>query len=134
MILDGAGTPLVTFDIAEATTETAFVFGEVYRRAGAWKVRAVGQGWDSGLVGLATDFGVSVDDETGEAADTDERDALVESEVSEPDGDPIGDTASEEVDPALAAEGSVIEATDSDALGAAQMAETIAPEIGRAHV
>lgn len=63
MVLDETGAPLITFDIAEASTETAFVFGEVYRRAGAWKVRAVGQGWDSGLVGLATDFGVSVDDE-----------------------------------------------------------------------
>lgn len=63
LVLDETGTPLISFDIAEATTETAFVFGEVYRRAGAWKVRAVGQGWDSGLAGLATDFGVSVDDE-----------------------------------------------------------------------
>lgn len=63
MVLDETGAPLISFDIAEATTETAFVFGEVYRRAGAWKVRAVGQGWDSGLVGLATDFGVSVDEE-----------------------------------------------------------------------
>lgn len=63
LVLDETGAPLITFDIAEATTETAFVFGEVYRRAGGWKVRAVGQGWDSGLVGLATDFGVSVEDE-----------------------------------------------------------------------
>lgn len=59
-VLDETGAPLLTYDIGEATTETAFVFGEVYRRAGAWKVRAVGQGWDSGLAGLATDFGVSV--------------------------------------------------------------------------
>ncbi|WP_084760735.1 TerD family protein [Nocardia mangyaensis] len=61
-ILDGAGSSLAEYVTSDATTETAFVFGEVYRRAGAWKVRAVGQGWDSGLAGLATDFGVEVDD------------------------------------------------------------------------
>ncbi|MFJ7985653.1 VWA domain-containing protein [Streptomyces sp. NPDC096351] len=43
--------------------ETAAVLVEIYRRAGGWKVRAVGQGWDTGLGGLATDFGVVVDDE-----------------------------------------------------------------------
>jgi stress response protein SCP2/uncharacterized protein involved in tellurium resistance len=42
--------------------ETAALLVEVYRRAGAWKVRAVGQGWATGLAGLATDFGVVVDD------------------------------------------------------------------------
>ncbi|WP_098455361.1 TerD family protein [Sanguibacter antarcticus] len=63
VVLDETGAPLLTYDIGEATTETAFVFGEVYRRAGTWKIRAVGQGWDSGLAGLATDFGVSVHDD-----------------------------------------------------------------------
>ncbi len=62
-VLDGgSGAELARFDIADATTETAFVFGELYRRAGAWKVRAVGQGYASGLAGLATDFGISVDE------------------------------------------------------------------------
>lgn len=42
--------------------ETAAVLVEIYRREGAWKVRAVGQGWSTGLEGLATDFGVVVDD------------------------------------------------------------------------
>ncbi|MFE0605766.1 TerD family protein [Streptomyces sp. NPDC058892] len=42
--------------------ETAALVVELYRRAGAWKVRAVGQGWATGLAGLATDFGVVVDD------------------------------------------------------------------------
>ena len=44
-----------------ATTETAIVCGEVYRRNGAWKFRAVGQGYLAGLSGLAADFGVDVD-------------------------------------------------------------------------
>ncbi|MEV4209160.1 TerD family protein [Nocardia salmonicida] len=61
-VVDDAGRPLAEYVTADATTETAFVFGEVYRRAGVWKIRAVGQGWDTGLAGLATDFGVEVDD------------------------------------------------------------------------
>jgi len=36
------------------------VFGELYRHAGDWKFRAVGQGYSSGLAGIARDFGVSV--------------------------------------------------------------------------
>ncbi|MFF2521947.1 VWA domain-containing protein [Streptomyces liangshanensis] len=59
----GTGAMVVAFDIGDATTETAFVFGEVYRRAGGWRFRAVGQGYASGLAGLATDFGVAVADE-----------------------------------------------------------------------
>ncbi|MFD0692450.1 VWA domain-containing protein [Actinomadura fibrosa] len=48
---------------AMAAGETVVVVVEVYRRAGAWKIRAVGQGWASGLAGLATDFGVDVTEE-----------------------------------------------------------------------
>jgi stress response protein SCP2 len=54
---------VAVFSDMGATTETAFVAGELYRRDGAWKFRAVGQGWASGLAGLATDFGISVGDE-----------------------------------------------------------------------
>jgi len=66
-LLDPAGVELVRFDITDAGTETAFVFGELYRRAGSWKFRAVGQGYDSGLTGLATDFGISVDPDAAPA-------------------------------------------------------------------
>jgi len=52
----------VSYPITDASSETALVFVELYRRGGGWKVRAVGQGYDTGLAGLATDFGVSVDD------------------------------------------------------------------------
>ena len=52
-LVDEAGAEVVRFDITDATSETAFVFGEIYRRQGAWKFRAVGQGWASGLAGLA---------------------------------------------------------------------------------
>ncbi|MFF1302378.1 TerD family protein [Streptomyces sp. NPDC058307] len=56
------GTVAARFDSTGATVETAFVLGEFYRRQGAWKFRAVGQGYDSGLEGLATDFGITVDE------------------------------------------------------------------------
>lgn len=64
---DAAGASLASFEITDATTETAFVFGELYRRAGGWKFRAIGQGYASGLKGLATDFGITVDDDAPEA-------------------------------------------------------------------
>ena len=63
-----AGTEVARFESQGATTETAFVLGELYRRQGAWKFRAVGQGYDTGLAGLATDFGISVDDSAQETA------------------------------------------------------------------
>lgn len=62
-VLDAAsGAEVARFDPTGATSETAFVLGELYRRQGAWKFRAVGQGYASGLAGLATDFGISVDE------------------------------------------------------------------------
>ncbi|MFJ3584454.1 VWA domain-containing protein [Streptomyces sp. NPDC090127] len=62
-LLDGGtGAEVARFEMT-ATSETAFIGGELYRRAGQWKFRAVGQGYASGLAGLATDFGISVDEE-----------------------------------------------------------------------
>ncbi|NIY63480.1 tellurite resistance protein TerA, partial [Streptomyces malaysiensis] len=67
-VLDAAGgAEIARFDSEDATVETAFVLGELYRRQGAWKFRAVGQGYQSGLSGLATDFGITVDDEPRQA-------------------------------------------------------------------
>jgi tellurium resistance protein TerD len=49
------------YDLSEdASTETAMVFGELYRYQSEWKFRAVGQGYASGLAGIAMDFGVNV--------------------------------------------------------------------------
>ena len=61
-VLDEGGTVLVEFAVPGLSTEKALLCVEVYRRAGGWKVRAVGQGWASGLAGIATDFGITVDD------------------------------------------------------------------------
>ncbi|MFE7133358.1 TerD family protein [Streptomyces sp. NPDC057638] len=62
------GRPLALFDVRPDTgEETAIICGEVYRRGDRWKFRAVGQGYPTGLVGLATEFGISVDDSAGGA-------------------------------------------------------------------
>ncbi|WP_262375976.1 TerD family protein, partial [Streptomyces sp. sk2.1] len=57
-----SGAELARFEMA-AGPETAMIGGELYRRDGGWKFRAVGQGYASGLAGLATDFGITVDEE-----------------------------------------------------------------------
>ncbi|MFK4273698.1 TerD family protein, partial [Streptomyces milbemycinicus] len=52
---------LARYDLSEdAATETAMVFGELYRNGAEWKFRAVGQGYASGLAGIASDFGVNL--------------------------------------------------------------------------
>jgi stress response protein SCP2 len=76
--LDGSGAPalaavtdlrvavttdleaLAVFPLAELTTESAVIAVEVYRRAGGWRLRGVGQGWTDGLAGLARDYGIEV--------------------------------------------------------------------------
>ncbi|HEX8094249.1 TerD family protein, partial [Jatrophihabitans sp.] len=61
VVNDAGGTEIARFDLSEdASTETAMIFGELYRHAGDWKFRAVGQGYSSGLAGIARDYGVNV--------------------------------------------------------------------------
>lgn len=59
---DSSGTPVAYFDIDCQAAETALICWELYRRAGRWKVRAVGQGYADGLAGLIARHGVDVDD------------------------------------------------------------------------
>ncbi|MCF8607379.1 TerD family protein [Gordonia sp. HY442] len=55
------GSEIARYDLTEdASTETAMVFGELYRNGAEWKFRAIGQGYASGLAGIARDFGVNV--------------------------------------------------------------------------
>ncbi|MFD5143891.1 TerD family protein [Streptomyces sp. NPDC058401] len=64
----GGSEPLAYFDVRPETgAETALICGELYRRADAWKFRALGEGYSNGLVGLATDHGISVDENAPEA-------------------------------------------------------------------
>jgi tellurium resistance protein TerD len=54
-------TELARYDLSEdASTETAMIFGELYRNGADWKFRAVGQGYSSGLAGIARDYGLNV--------------------------------------------------------------------------
>ncbi|MBD0743630.1 TerD family protein [Streptomyces sp. CBMA152] len=61
------GSVIATFTPPQLGSETALVVMEVYLRGGAWKARAVGQGYANGLAGIATDFGVSVEEEPAAA-------------------------------------------------------------------
>jgi tellurium resistance protein TerD len=52
---------LARYDLSEdASVETAMVFGELYRNGADWKFRAIGQGYSSGLAGIAKDYGVNL--------------------------------------------------------------------------
>ncbi|MYU06449.1 TerD family protein [Streptomyces sp. SID8366] len=77
-LVDGSGAELLRFAIDDAGSVSAIIFGELYRRADEWKFRAVGQGYDTGLAGLATDFGVDIEDDAaaGEAQDEAGADAM----------------------------------------------------------
>ncbi|MFE9625878.1 TerD family protein [Streptomyces sp. NPDC006527] len=59
---------LATFTPPQLGAETALVIVEIYLRNGAWKARAVGQGYADGLAGIATDFGVTVEEPAPAAA------------------------------------------------------------------
>ncbi|GAA0921742.1 TerD family protein [Virgisporangium aurantiacum] len=107
VVLDGADEHIARYEITDATEESAFVFGEVYRRNDRWKVRAVGQGWANGLAGLATDFGVRVDEEPEDTTPDppDATDYVTTVEADEPadavvvlaeDPAPVGDLVSVE--------------------------------------
>ncbi|MGW6822707.1 TerD family protein [Streptomyces sp. NPDC055005] len=59
----GGAEPLAYFEVhPETGAETALICGELYRRGDGWKFRALGEGYSDGLVGLATDHGISVDE------------------------------------------------------------------------
>ena len=61
VVNDVTGQEVVRFDLAEDySTETAMVFGELYRHSGEWKFRAVGQGYSGGLGAMCRQFGISI--------------------------------------------------------------------------
>ncbi|GAA4804908.1 TerD family protein [Nocardioides caeni] len=61
VVNQNGGAEIARYDLSEdASTETAMVFGELYRNGAEWKFRAVGQGYASGLRGIAQDFGVNL--------------------------------------------------------------------------
>ncbi|WP_280301435.1 TerD family protein [Nocardia neocaledoniensis] len=66
LTVHAADGPVARFALDGIEDVQAMMFGEFYRRDGGWRFRAIGQGWAGGLPGLATEFGVTVD-EPGEA-------------------------------------------------------------------
>ncbi|MEX7587556.1 tellurium resistance cAMP binding protein TerE [Klebsiella pneumoniae] len=55
------GSEIARFDLSEdASTETAMIFGELYRHGAEWKFKAVGQGFAGGLAALATQHGINI--------------------------------------------------------------------------
>ncbi|WP_330296148.1 TerD family protein [Streptomyces sp. NBC_00503] len=109
-VADRSGEPLVGYSIDDAGVETAFIFGELYRRGEEWKFRAVGQGYESGLAGLATDFGIPVLEEAEETEQDEEAgaggEAAAAPEAVQPPGEagPTPTPATEpDPDPAAAA-------------------------------
>lgn len=58
---EATGRELTRYDLGEDfSTETAVVFGEIYRYGSEWKFRAVGQGFAGGLGPMARGYGVNV--------------------------------------------------------------------------
>lgn len=57
-----AGTPVVRATLDAATDETTLVLATIYNRDGVWRLRAIGQGYESGLASLAVFHGVDIDD------------------------------------------------------------------------
>jgi tellurium resistance protein TerD len=61
IVNEESGNEVVRFDLAEDySTETAMVFGEIYRHNGEWKFRAVGQGYAGGLKAMCNQFGINL--------------------------------------------------------------------------
>ncbi|MEU9435543.1 VWA domain-containing protein [Streptomyces sp. NPDC048252] len=83
-LLGGDGRSEVARFEMQADTETAFIAGELYLREGRWKFRAVGQGYASGLAGVARDFGITVDDEPEQAVTPPYRPAATPPAVAPP--------------------------------------------------
>ncbi|MFD9551129.1 TerD family protein [Nocardia salmonicida] len=70
LTVHAADGPIAEFTIDGIEDVQAMMFGEFYRRDGQWRFRAIGQGWAGGLAGLATEFGVTVDQPTAGSAVT----------------------------------------------------------------
>ena len=61
MVNNAGGSEIARFDLSEdGSTETAMIFGELYKHGGEWKFRAIGQGFGGGLGPLAASYGVAV--------------------------------------------------------------------------
>ena len=61
VVNDQSHVEIVRFDLNEDySTETAMIFGELYRHNGEWKFRAVGQGYNGGLSAMCRQYGINI--------------------------------------------------------------------------
>jgi tellurium resistance protein TerD len=61
IVNDATGAEVVRYDLSEDySTETAMVFGEVYRNNGEWKFKAIGQGYAGGMKAMCAQFGINI--------------------------------------------------------------------------
>ncbi|CAM5416909.1 TerD family protein [Streptomyces narbonensis] len=89
------GTTVVGYEVTDAGGETAMVLAELYRRAGGWKFRAVGQGYLDGLVGLAADHGVVGEETPTEDSPTvDSPETETETEMQAPEAPQVAEAPS----------------------------------------
>ncbi|MFI6777232.1 TerD family protein [Nocardia sp. NPDC050412] len=83
LTIEAAHGPIARFEITDPDAVSAIMFGEFYRRDGQWRFRAIGQGWDSGLPGLVTEFGVTIDDPAEPTPDRSRADRIPTSPVQQ---------------------------------------------------
>ena len=60
LAVDGDLVTAASATLDAATTERTMLLAEIYRRDGSWRLRAIAQGYDDGLAGLATRYGVDI--------------------------------------------------------------------------
>lgn len=131
-LADAVGERLVRFAIDDAGEMSAIIFGELYRRGEEWKFRAVGQGYATGLAGLATDFGVDIDDDAA-AEDANEGEAEVAGAAGADDlaAGAVGGDQPDTAIPAPAAEPKAVTAVPETPLAAVPSPRR--PESGEGH-
>jgi tellurium resistance protein TerD len=60
IVNEESGKEIARYDLSEdASTETAMLFGELYRNGAEWKFKAVGQGYAGGLASVCAQYGIS---------------------------------------------------------------------------
>lgn len=108
---DEPDAPFVVHAMEGLSSERALIFGEIYRRNDAWKIRAVGQGYDGGLEALVSDHGIEVDDTESVDGSLDSTGEDEEPDAEQDISESVPDTSSAEA--ALAADTGVPGADDA---------------------
>ena len=98
-VLDGTGAELFSYAVEGLADESVVIAVELYRRAGAWKVRAVGQGYAGGFADLVTDHGVTVDGDLSGGAPPSVAPNLPAVPPTRPPGSPLPDPPGAPVPP-----------------------------------